>query len=318
MKNVLLLRTSSMGDLIHTWPALTDLARHRPELTVSWLAEEGFADIPGLHPLVSRTIPIAWRRWRKNLLQAATWREIRALRHTLAATRWELVLDAQGLLKSAIPGRWANGPLAGYDRASIREPLASRFYDRRYAVSRQLSAIERNRQLFGAAFGYQPQGAPVFGIRCGERLAWLPQGDYAVLLHATSRDSKLWPETHWIALAQTLQQQGLAIVIPWGSAAERERAQRLAAAIPGALLAPKMNLREAAAMLGHAAAVIGVDTGLTHLANALDVPLVAIYTDTDPALTGVVETARAANIGRAGDIPTVDAVLALLARVRGA
>jgi len=221
-------------------------------------------------------------------------------------------------LKSAIPGRWANGPLAGYDRASIREPLASRFYDRRYAVSRQLSAIERNRQLFGAAFGYRPEGAPVFGIRCGERLAWLPQGDYAVLLHATSRDSKLWPEAHWIELAHALQRQGLAIVIPWGSAAERERAQRLAAAIPGALLAPKMTLREAAALLGHAAAVIGVDTGLTHLANALDVPLVAIYTDTDPALTGVVETARAANIGRAGEIPAVDAVLALLARVRGA
>ncbi|MEQ6290010.1 lipopolysaccharide heptosyltransferase I [Vogesella sp. GCM10023246] len=316
MQNLLLLRTSSMGDLIHTFPALSDLARARPDVAVSWLAEEAFVDIPGLHPQVTRTIPIAWRRWRKHLLQRATWCEMASLRHALGSTRWDLVLDAQGLLKSALPGKLANGPLAGYDAASIREPLASRFYDRRYRVERQLSAIERNRQLFAAAFGYQPSGAPVFGIRGGARADWLPATPYWVLLHATSRDSKLWPEAHWVALAHALQAQGLATVIPWGNATEQQRAQRLAAAIPGALVAPKMRLSAAAAMLGHAAAVVGVDTGLTHLANALDVPLVAIYTDTDPALTGVVATARAANIGQAGVIPPVDAVLALLARCR--
>lgn len=307
-----------MGDLIHTFPALSDLACARPDMQVSWLAEEAFVDIPGLHPQVVRTIPIAWRRWRKQLLQSQSWHEMRALRQALAGTRWDLVLDAQGLLKSALPGKLANGPLAGYDAASIREPLASRFYDHCYPVSRQLAAIERNRQLFAAALGYTFSGPPVFGIRAGARLDWLPAGPYWVLLHATSRDSKLWPEAHWVALAHQLQAQGLATVIPWGNAAEQQRAQRLAAAIPGALVAPRMRLRDAAAMLGHATAVVGVDTGLTHLANALDVPLVAIYTDTDPALTGVVETARAANIGAAGVIPAVDAVMTLLARCRSA
>lgn len=318
MQNLLLLRTSSMGDLIHTFPALSDLARARPDMQVSWLAEEAFVDIPGLHPQVVRTIPIAWRRWRKQLLQRQTWREMGKLRQALAGQQWDLVLDAQGLLKSALPGKLANGPLAGYDAASIREPLASRCYDRCYPVSRQLAAIERNRQLFAAALGYTLSGPPVFGIRAGARLDWLPATPYWVLLHATSRDSKLWPEAHWVALAHQLQQQGLATVIPWGNATEQQRAQRLAAAIPGAVVAPRMRLRDAAAMLGHATAVVGVDTGLTHLANALDVPLVAIYTDTDPALTGVVATARAANIGAAGVIPPVDAVLDLLARCRGA
>jgi len=307
-----------MGDLIHTFPALSDLACARPDMQVSWLAEEAFVDIPGLHPQVVRTIPIAWRRWRRQLLQSQSWREMRALRQALAGTRWDLVLDAQGLLKSALPGKLANGPLAGYDAASIREPLASRFYDHCYPVSRQLAAIERNRQLFAAALGYTFSGPPVFGIRAGARLDWLPAAPYWVLLHATSRDSKLWPEAHWVALAHQLQAQGLATVIPWGNAAEQQRAERLAAAIPGALVAPRMRLRDAAAMLGHATAVVGVDTGLTHLANALDVPLVAIYTDTDPALTGVVETARAANIGAAGVIPAVDAVMTLLARCRSA
>lgn len=318
MKNVLLLRTSSMGDLIHTWPALTELAQHQPDTRITWLAEEAFVDIPGLHPQVQATLPIAWRRWRKHLLARDTWQQMAALKQALQGTRWDLVLDAQGLLKSALPGRLANGPLAGYDAASIREPLAARFYDQHYAVSRQLSAIERNRRLFAAAFGYEVSGAPVFGIRAGARPGWLPAGPYAVLLHATSRDSKLWPEPYWLALAAELAAQGLYAVLPWGNAVEQARAQRLAAAMPGAVVAPRVPLREAAALLGHAAAVVGVDTGLTHLANALDVPLVAIYTDTDPALTGVVATVRAANIGRAGEIPPVDAVLALLARVRGA
>ena len=307
-----------MGDLIHTFPALSDLACARPDMQVSWLAEEAFVDIPGLHPQVVRTIPIAWRRWRRQLLQSQSWREMRALRQALAGTRWDLVLDAQGLLKSALPGKLANGPLAGYDAASIREPLASRFYDHCYPVSRQLAAIERNRQLFAAALGYTFSGPPVFGIRAGARLDWLPAAPYWVLLHATSRDSKLWPEAHWVALAHQLQAQGLATVIPWGNAAEQQRAERLAAAIPGALVAPRMRLRDAAAMLGHATAVVGVDTGLTHLANALDVPLVALYTDTDPARTGVVETAWATNLGGIGACPTPEAVLDALRRVRQA
>ena len=192
MKNVLLLRTSSMGDLIHTWPALTELAQHQPDTRITWLAEEAFVDIPGLHPQVQATLPIAWRRWRKHLLARDTWQQMATLKQALQGTRWDLVLDAQGLLKSALPGWLANGPLAGYDAASIREPLAARFYHQHYAVSRQLSAIERNRRLFAAAFGYEVSGAPVFGIRAGARPGWLPAGPYAVLLHATSRDSKLW------------------------------------------------------------------------------------------------------------------------------
>lgn len=316
---ILIVRTSSMGDLIHTYPALTDLARHFPDARVSWLAEEGFARIAALHPAVDAVIPIAWRRWRKSLASLATWREIGACRRTLRDARFDLVVDAQGLIKSAIPARWARAPLAGYDAASIREPLASRFYDKRYPVSRALSAIERNRQLLGRVFGYTPEGAPVFGIAAGARLGWLPAGDYAVLLHATSRASKEWPEERWVALATRLKEEkGWTAVLPWGNDAEQARAGRLAARIPGAIAAPKLNLTEAAALLGHARGVVGVDTGLTHLANALDVPLVGIYTDTEPSLTGVVEGPRAVNLGGTGQCPDVAAVWDALFALEGA
>ncbi|WP_293760965.1 lipopolysaccharide heptosyltransferase I [uncultured Aquitalea sp.] len=313
MMNVLIVRTSSMGDLIHTWPAITELKAHYPNFRISWLAEEGFADIARLHPSVDEVITLAWRRWRKSLFQRATWREMAALRHKLRDTRWELVVDCQGLLKSALPAKITRAPLTGYDKHSIREPLACLFYDKKHAVSWDLSAVERCRQLYGKVFGYQPQGAPVFGVPPGERPAWLAEGRYAVLLHATSKASKEWPEALWIALADRLcAEHGLTMVLPWGSAKEKQRAERLAAAMGQAVVAPRISLKEAAGLIGRAAAVVGVDTGLTHLANALNVPLAAIYTDTDPARTGVVETPWAVNLGHIGRCPSVDDVMQAL------
>lgn len=313
MMNVLIVRTSSMGDLIHTWPALTDLARHYPNIRISWLAEENFADIAGLHPCVREVIPLAWRRWRRQIFSASSWREIRALRKQLKGTKWDLVIDSQGLLKSAIPARMAGAPLAGLDWTSCRESLASLLYSKTYRISWAQSAVARNRELFSRVFGYSVTGDPVFGIHAGERPSWLPAQPYVMLLHATSKESKEWPENQWLDLSARLYERfGMVSVFPWGNPRERERAQRLASLCPQAVCAPRMSLREAADALAHAGAVVGVDTGLSHLANALDVPLVAIYTDTDPASTGVVETRYAVNLGGIAQLPTVDAVLAAL------
>lgn len=315
MSRLLLIRTSSMGDLVHTLPAVTDLSRRFPALTIDWLAEESFADIARLHPAVSQVIPIALRRWRKALLSPATWKACRQVKEALRAERYDLALDSQGLLKSAVFGLLLKEtPLAGYDRNSIREPLASLFYDKKYAVSRQHNAVDRNRLLFGKVFGYEPDLARCdFGVKTGSVPGWCPPR-YAVLLTATSKDSKLWPEASWEALGGVLAaRDGLRCVLPWGNEAELERAQRLASRIPDAVVAPREALDVAAAMLAHARLVVGVDTGLTHLANAVDVPLVAIYTDTDPARTGVVETARSRNIGGIGACPSVEAVLETLA-----
>ena len=204
MMNLLIVRTSSMGDLIHTWPAITELAKHYPNVSISWLAEENFAEIAGLHPAVVQVIPMALRKWRKTLFRQDTWREIKALRQRLKATRWDLIIDSQGLLKSAVSARLAGGPLAGYSWQCSRERLASFFYDKKVTVSWDYPAVQRNRLLFSQVLGYQADGHAEFGITKGDKPAWTAEHPYVVLLHASSRDAKLWPEEHWISLATAL------------------------------------------------------------------------------------------------------------------
>ncbi|WP_371324155.1 lipopolysaccharide heptosyltransferase I [Dechloromonas sp. ZY10] len=311
---LLIVKTSSLGDVIHYLPALSDIRRHFPQARIDWCVEESFAAIPPLHPALGEIVPVALRRWRKQLLQGKTWNEIGALRQRLQAARYDLVIDSQGLLKSALLARQVAAPHAGYDAESIREPLASRLYERRYRVSRDLHAVVRNRLLTAAALGYNLDCGPDYGITApAADFAWRPEGPYVVLLSATSRDDKLWPEDHWIELGHELHRQGLRALLPGGNPVERERAARLAAAIPEAIAVPPQGIGELAALLAGARAVVGVDTGLTHLAVALDTPTVALYTATDPGLTGVYGRAFCRNLGGKGKTPAVKAVLGALA-----
>lgn len=312
---ILLVKTSSLGDVIHNLPVATDIRRHFPDARIDWVVEESFSDLPRLHPAVGRVISVAIRRWRKALFSSATWQEIGAFKHSLQSVRYDLVLDTQGLLKSGLLARTARlapeGRRCGHDKDSARESIAARFYDQGYAISRHLHAVERNRQLAAAALGYAwDADALDYGIRADALQAdWLPPSPYAVLLTATSRDDKLWPEDRWIALGNALRSQGLTAVLPAGSARERERATRIAAAIPGAIVAPSMGLKELAALFAGARQVVGVDTGLTHLAAALHRPTVAIFTGSEPALTGVHAGALASNLGGRNLVPTTDEVL---------
>ena len=311
---ILLVKTSSLGDVIHNLPVVSDVRRHYPDATVDWCVEESFAAIPRLHPGVDRVIPVAIRRWRKSLLRAATWREIAGCKRQLQQHSYDMVIDTQGLLKSALLTTWAHGPVAGYAADSAREPLAARGYDHRYHIDKAGHAVTRNRQLAAAALAYHDATPPDYGIRAPSTACdWLPPGRYVVLLTATSRDDKLWPETHWLELGQALQAQGLRAVLPGGSAKERDRASRLASALPGAIAAPPLTLPALAALLAAATAVVGVDTGLTHLAVALDTPTIALYTATDPGLTGVFGSGYHRNLGGRAQVPDVAAVLTALA-----
>lgn len=316
---ILLVKTSSLGDVIHNLPVVADIHRHVPAARIDWCVEESFADIPCLHPGVSDVITVAIRRWRKQLTRPLIWREIGEVRRRLRAAGYDRVIDTQGLLKSAIVARWAGVPVAGYDRDSIREPLAALAYRQQFSVATDLHAVERNRLLVGAALGYAPVGAPDYGLQpASADFDWLPKGKpYVLLLSATSRDDKLWPEAHWVALGQALAARGVLPLLPGGSAVERERAARLAAQIPGALALPVLNISALAAILAGASACVGVDTGLTHLAVALAVPTVALYTATDPGLTGVLGSAYYLNLGGAGEVPAVTEVLAALRPVLG-
>lgn len=310
--DILLIKTSSLGDVLHNLPVISDIRQHVQGAGIDWIVEESFAALPALHPGVSCIIPVAIRRWR-----TAWWssrHEIRAACKAIRAGRYDLALDTQGLLKSALLTRCAQTLRCGFARDSAREPLASLFYDRTYSVSKTMHAVERNRLLAGMALGYIPQGLPDYGIHAPDvPLPWLPATPFAVLLHATSREDKLWAEENWIALGTRLHKAGLNLVLPWGNESERSRSERLTQSIPGAICAPRLDLREAAALLGRAQAVVGVDTGLSHLAAALDVPTIGIYTATDPGLTGLYAGLRAVNLGGMGKPPSVDEVTAQLA-----
>jgi heptosyltransferase I len=307
---ILLVKTSSLGDVVHNLPVATDLARHFPDATIDWVVEESFAELPRLHPAVHKVIPVAIRRWRKSLHSAATWAEMRAFREVLRAEPYDAVIDSQGLLKSALIAALARGQHIGQDCHSAREPIACRFYDRRVFVSRTHHAVERNRQLAATAFGYKVDESIDYGISAPPLTApWLPGGGYAVLLTATSRADKEWPEEDWQALGMAMIATGLRCILPGGNPKERERAARLATSLGRAVAAPPMNLTELAGLLAGAQLVVGVDTGLVHLAAALGRPTLALYCGSDPTLTGVLAGAQAVNLGSSGAPPTAGEVV---------
>lgn len=315
MKRILIVKTTSMGDVIHALPVVQDLRQVYPDVRVDWLVEESFADIPRLHTQVNQVFQVAVRRWRKHWWRWQTWREIRAVKHALAAQRYDVILDLQGLVKSAVMARWAIGPRHGYAADSIREPFASRLYTHTHQVAYRQHAVLRMRQLAAQACGYAlPVSPPEYGLVAGR--ASTPVAAFAAL-HATSRDSKLWPETAWVALGQALAQRGIAMWLPWATTTEYARACSIAQQVPQALVLPKLSLQQLATQLQPLRFVVGVDTGLSHLATALRIPVVALYLDTNPAFTGVYggDLTPAINLGGKYQSPTVEEVLAALQRL---
>jgi heptosyltransferase-1 len=292
---------------VHHLPAVSDAARELGQAEIDWLVEEPFAAIPAMHPAVRRVIPVKLRRWRTAWWRGSTWSEIGAFREALRDERYDAIVDTQSLLKSALLSRLALGVRHGMDAASAREALAARFYDRRYAVPRALHAVERNRLLSAAALGYALAGSPDYGLE-------VPAGEggearYAVFLSMTSRADKLWPDASWSELGRAL---GMRVVLPWGSEPERARAARIAATLAEAEVPPRMTVEQLARLFARAAVVVGVDTGLTHLAAAVGARTVGIYCGSDPALTGIYGAKQATNVGALGGSPAPAEVLRAL------
>ena len=320
MPNILLIKTSSLGDVVHNLPVVSDIRARFPRARIDWVVEEVYRDLVGTHPGVHRAIPVALRRWRGNPFKGAHWREFGQFRRALSDTRYDCVIDTQGLIKSALLARAASGTRHGYAGSSAREPLAAKFYDVTHVVPRDLHAVVRNRRLAAMALGYQLPAALDYGIALpsGAGPIALPR-PYCVLLHATSRADKLWPEPAWEQLGNELARQGYAAILPWGDSAERARSERIAHALPHAVVPPALGILGVAGLLAEAHAVIGVDTGLTHLAAALGRPVVALYCGTHPGLTGVyaAQGAQVRNLGGSRTAPEVDEVLTAFDELAG-
>lgn len=286
---VLIVKTSSMGDVLHTLPALTDAMRAIPGIRFDWVVEEGFAQIPSWHEAVDRVIPVAIRRWRKAWFSAPIKVERKAFRDAVQAVKYDVIIDAQGLVKSAaLVTRLAHGVKHGMDWQTAREPLASLFYNRRHHIARQQHAVERTRELFAKSLGYaKPESQGDYAIAQHFQRSLTSDGmPYCVFLHATTRDDKHWPEAHWRELIGLLEEEGLRIKLPWGAPHEEARAKRLAQGFDYVEVLPRLSLEEVAHMLAGAKFVISVDTGLSHLTAALDRPNMTLYGPTDPGLIG--------------------------------
>lgn len=284
---VLIVKTSSMGDLIHLLPALTDAGVAISDIQFDWVVEEGFAEIPCWHEKVDRVLPIALRRWRHSAFSPKTWRECRKFVKKLRMKRYDLVIDAQGLLKSALITLFSRGVRCGLNWHSAWEALASLCYERKCKVNPNQHAITRMRELMAKALHYPlPHTIPEYGIDRSQFYYAHAENSYVLFIHNTTWQSKLWPEQYWIELAKLFNEKSFAVLFPWGNKQEFERAKIIAGHCEQATVLPKLTLKEMAGVIAKAKAVVAVDTGLGHLTAALNVPCVSLYGPTSPEEVG--------------------------------
>jgi heptosyltransferase-1 len=323
---ILLVRVSSLGDVLHNLPIVADIRRHFPDAQVDWVVEEGYVSLVKLNPHVRKVIPFALRRWRRGLFSDAAVRaELRGFFSDLRAEQYDYVFDTQGLIKTGIvmacartrPGGQKIGMANGTEDSGY-EGVSRIFHSRSIPVAPRTHAVARGRQVVAAALGYAVDTPPDFGLPApgAARPAWMPAQDYAVFFHGTARDAKKWPADHWIALGRALAP--MTVLLPWGSPREKEEADRLAAALPNARVLPKLSMMDAVELARHAALAVGVDTGLTHIAAAFVRPTVEIYCDSPRWKTEGNWSPRIVNLGDTGAAPGVDEVVAAARRLLGA
>ncbi len=315
---ILLVRVSSLGDVLHNLPMVADILRHHPGAQIDWVVEESYVSLVRLNPMVRKVIPFALRRWKKGLGDKAVRAEMRAFWDDLRAERYDYVFDTQGLIKTGIimaaarvrPGGKKVG-LANGTEDSGYEGVSRIFHTLSIPVEPRTHAVARGRQVAARALGYTLDSAPDFGLPApdpAQRPAWMPPADYAVFFHGTARDAKKWAPAHWIALGQALAP--MPILLPWGSPREKAEAESLAGALPNASVLPKLSMMDAVELARHAALAVGVDTGLTHIAAAFVRPTVEIYCDSPRWKTEGNWSPRIINLGDTGAPPTVEQVAA--------
>lgn len=322
---ILLVRVSSLGDVLHNLPMVADLLRHHPGATVDWVVEEGYVSLVRLNPHVRKIIPWSLRRWRKSLGKQETRAEIRAFFRTLREEEYDYVFDTQGLLKTGIimgAARVKKGGkkvgLANGSEGSGYEGISRIFHTDSIPLSPRTHAVARGRLVAGAALGYGVEAAPDFGLpppEADDRPGFLPREDYAVFFHGTARAAKKWAHANWVATGRALAP--MPVLLPWGSDAERRDAEAIAAELPNARVLPKLSMMDAVKLAQHAALAVGVDTGLTHIAAAFVRPTVEIYADSPRWKTEGNWSQRIVNLGDLGAPPSSDEVVAAARRLLG-
>ena len=312
----LLMKTSSLGDVLHNLAVVSDLQRVFPGAIVDWCVEAPFAEIPAWHHGVRHIIPVSIRRWRKQLFQRNTWAEINLALGALRSEHYDAIIDTQGLVRSVLLSRLAHGPVYGQNWREAREPLSGLLLNHPLAVPYALHAVERYRTIAATALGYADQ-LPELPLDFGLNTRYpLQPGNEVFLFTNTSRDKKLWPEDHWISVGRALRDAGLVPVFTAGNDIEAARSQRIAAGIaevgPLGEVLFRPTLTQLTERIAKARLCLGVDTGFTHIACALTVPTIAIFTDTDPELAGGFGLGLRQTFGHLDSCPPVSDIMGQL------
>lgn len=286
---VLIIKISSMGDILNTLPSLTDAIHKIANINFDWVVEEKFVQIPSWHPSVKKIIPISIRRWRKNWFGKKERHERLIFIQKLQSQHYDVIIDAQGLIKTALfIARISIGQKHGFNFNSTREKLSSFWYDKTHEVSKCQHSVERTRELFSKILFYPKpitQGQYLINHKfiCANKFNLK---NYLIFLHATTKADKHWPNHRWIELIKLLQYAHLRIKLFWGSIDELHRAQYLSLGFDYVDILPKLNLYEIGQYMIGAKAIVSVDTGLSNLASALNIPNIILYGPTNPYLNG--------------------------------
>lgn len=313
-KKILIIKSSSMGDIVHALPVGYDIKKHYPDCELSWVVEESFTDIPKLSPFVDKLVVTAFRRWRKNIFSSSVRGEILAVRRALAEAKYDIVIDLQGLIRTAVVARWAGVESVGYSKENIKEPLAAHFYSRTLPVSNKLVPVVRYRTMAAQALGYPIENEDLhYGLDVKPMTPTGVRAPYAALTVNTSRAEKLWPKSRWTEVARELADDGIMSVLFWGNDKERAYCEQIASSVPGQVVVlPRLSLRAIAEVIAGARCLLGVDTGLTHLGAALGIPSVGIIVGTSAELFSLVSESACATVGDNGVIPQPEEVLAAM------
>lgn len=336
--NILIVKLSSLGDVLHNLPIVWDLRAQYPDANIDWVVEEGYVHL--IEPLqtnaefkgIDRIIPLGFRRWKKSLFSKKTRMEISAFRRNFQSVSYDLVIETQGLLKSAIVSRFAKrnvgGTITGLGNAtegSGYEPMVRWFYTHCVQVPKQCHAVERSRLVAVAAMNAStalgmPQFYPPAFVgnlaRQNHEISSDFNVPYILFFHATARAAKMWDEGHWIEIGQYLATKGYRVILPWGNLAEKAVSDRLCQHIPNAVVPKAFNLTLAFSIVAGAQMVIGVDTGLTHLSAIMSKPTIELYCDSPRWKTEGFWSAKIRNLGDIGQPPSVPQVIAAIEQVQ--
>jgi heptosyltransferase-1 len=310
---ILLIRVSSLGDVLHNMPIVDDIKAHFPNAQIDWVVEEAYVNLVRLQPKVNKVIAYAQRRWRKNLRSKEIRAEIKAFYHDLREHEYDCILETQGLLKTGIIMALARTSKLGKKvglgngtEGSGYEGISRLFHDQSIKVDRRTHAVLRGRLVAAAALAYQVNTPASFGLqKLDLQPSWMPSSPYIVFFHGTAGASKKWARENWIETARNLQVKDWPILLPWGNNEEKAEAEAMAKKMHQAIVLPKLSMQEATVLAQRAALVIGVDTGLVHIAAAYETPTIEIYCDSPKWKTEGNWSPNIINLGDKGNPPSI-------------